>query len=146
LPWVSRRAYEAVLDHLGTAEAALRVSERRFAEAMQDAQAALRVSERRFAEAMQDAQKERQDLVAKYDALAHAMGSMVREGLHTTPALPEVKPPEPLPPAVDKAIDTVALDPPTRAHLERLAWRMLGDHASPEAIAERIMAGEEVSV
>jgi len=128
VPWVSRRAYEAVTRQLDITEATLRVNERR------------------FYEAVLDAQKERQDLVAKYDALAHAMGSMVREGLHTIPALPEVKPPEALPALVDKAIDTVALDPPTRAHLERLAWRMLSDHATPEFIAERIVAGEEVAV
>lgn len=131
VPLVSRRAYEMLIERLIVTEAALRVSERR------------------FAEAMQDAQKERTDLVGKYDALAHSMGSMVREGLTVPPKYPEMKGPDPLPKAIEKAINTVAPNQhdPIRAQLERLAWDLLGEPgASDEAIAARILEGEEVAL
>lgn len=131
LPLVSRRAYDVLLDRLNATEAALRVNERR------------------CAEAMQDAQKERADLVARYDALAHSMGSMVREGMTVPPKYPEMKGPDPLPKAIERAISTVAPNQhdPIRAQLERLAWDLLGEPgASDEVIAARILEGEEVAL
>lgn len=130
LPFVSRRAFDVLTDRLLATEAALRVSERR------------------FAEAMQDAQKEREALAAKHQELALAMGSMVREGMSVPPKLPDLPQPDPLPAVVEKAINAVAPSPhdPVRRHLEGLAWGLLGEQIEPEAVAARILEGEEVTL
>lgn len=130
LPYVSRRAYDVLTDRLLTAESALRQCERR------------------LSEALQDAQKERDALMARHQELALAMGSMVREGLSVPPKLPELPQPDPLPAAIEKAINTVAPqgNDPVRRDLERLAWSQLAEQVEPETVAARILEGEEVAL